>query len=251
MAKTNFQLRRQFQTNIRASEGAGTTTLTSADSRHQVFNLSASRQVNLPTTGIVTGEKVILENRTAFDLVVAASNGSEITLAAAGSGSSGTATIQIGKVELVALVDSPTTPADWKVIDVFEHQPSTVLSLTWTGNGGIFSSTQVTPISFIRHNSAVIAQISSIFATADATPAPFQDSVEALPTRFRPNSNRYQSILEYNGSTGVLSSQVGAVLIFASSGLIRIGSTPSFGTNWSASNNNGWEAFTINYRTRP
>jgi hypothetical protein len=50
--------------NLRASEGAGTTTLTIADNPHQIFQLTASRTVVLPTTGIKKGYVIKLEEIT-------------------------------------------------------------------------------------------------------------------------------------------------------------------------------------------
>lgn len=106
--------------NIRGSEGAGTTTLTSSDLRTQVFNLSASRTVVLPTTGILAGEVWVLKSSGAGDLVVQASNTTQITFANAGTGSVGDPTIRSGTVILVPLQNTPTTPAHWSVISVVE-----------------------------------------------------------------------------------------------------------------------------------
>jgi len=107
--------------NIRSSEGAGTTTLTISDSKWQVFDLSAGRTCVLPTTGVVTGDLYILQNRSNNLLTVQSSNGSEITTSAAGSGSVGTASIRFGFVKLIALQNTPTTPAHWLVAECQEE----------------------------------------------------------------------------------------------------------------------------------
>lgn len=89
--------------NVRASEGAGTTTLTSVDNREQVFDLTAGRTVVLPTTGVVKGDVWIMDNPNAFVLTVQASDASQIVLAYG------------AKVEMVALVNTPVANTDWEV----------------------------------------------------------------------------------------------------------------------------------------
>ena len=106
--------------NVRASEGAGTTTLTVSDNPWQIFTLSAARTCVLPTTSIKAGDKIKLTNRADFLLTVQSSNGSEITSSAAGTGSVGTASINKGYVILIALQDTPTTPAHWLVLEAVE-----------------------------------------------------------------------------------------------------------------------------------
>ena len=94
-------------------------TLTSSDVRHQVFTgFSTSRDVTLPTTGIVAGETWRIENTAAFDMVVKSSNGSALTIA---NGANIDATIRVGYVLLRATQAAPTTPAHWSVIDLKER----------------------------------------------------------------------------------------------------------------------------------
>jgi hypothetical protein len=89
--------------NIRASEGAGTTTLVAADNHNQRFNLSADRTVVLPTTTVSQGDAWTVESPNAFTLLIQASDLTDITYAY------GT------KVVLVALVNTPVTFSDWEV----------------------------------------------------------------------------------------------------------------------------------------
>lgn len=91
--------------NVRASEGAGTTTLTAADNPNQKFDLSAGRNVNLPTTSISKGDIWTISNPNPFQLKIRASDASDIIFSW-GSG-----------VTLVALVNAPATNTDWAVVE--------------------------------------------------------------------------------------------------------------------------------------
>lgn len=90
--------------NVRASEGAGTTTLTAADNPNQKFDLSAGRNVNLPTTSISKGDIWTISNPNPFQLKIRASDASDIIF----SWGSETA--------LVALINTPITSSDWAVV---------------------------------------------------------------------------------------------------------------------------------------
>ncbi len=93
--------------NVRASEGAGTTTLTNSDVRDQTFNLSAARNVDLPTTGVTAGAIWTMRERTgSFALQVRSSAGNNIQ------------SIRGSFIALVALVNTPTTAANWAVMQV-------------------------------------------------------------------------------------------------------------------------------------
>lgn len=90
--------------NVRTTEGSGTTTLTNADNPYQIFNLSADRVVKLPTTGIVSGQKFTIQNVGADGaLEVQSSNTNTI----------GYVDSKFSKLELTALVGTPTTSAHW------------------------------------------------------------------------------------------------------------------------------------------
>jgi len=91
--------------NIRASEGAGTTTLTNADIKYQRFNLSAARTVVLPTTSVLAGDVWQMINPNQFRLTIEASDNSDIIWSWG------------DKVTLVALINTPVTNTDWAVID--------------------------------------------------------------------------------------------------------------------------------------
>ncbi len=168
--------------NVRASEGAGTTTLTRDDNRHQIFNLSAQRDGRVPSTGIKSGEVFILENRGFFDLVVQTPDGTPLTLA---NGCNLDATIRAGSVYLVALQDAPTTPAHWRVIYVHEKYYHTT---TWTANGGGGTGSSGTII-LLRNNQTVLCRIHASNTAATTTTGTDRiSSNTAIPTRFRSTS---------------------------------------------------------------
>jgi hypothetical protein len=169
------------QANVRDSEGAGTTTLTSFDKRHQVFNLSASRTVVMPSAGILKGEKWILENRGAFDLVPQASNTTQIqnnnTTDNAASGSVGDPTIRVGMVVLEAMQDTPTTPAHWRVADVYEEG-----SIASTTAGAI--TTAVT-MKYVRKGTSIVQNYNNTSGTASGSSDFIRFPAADMPVRFR------------------------------------------------------------------
>ena len=112
--------------NIRASEGAGTTTLTNSDARIQVFNLSAARTVQLPTTGVVAGDVWEMVNPNAFILTIQSSGGNNI-VKSYGS-----------RVVVAANTNTPTTAAHWTVLehDVIYLRSKTDFTPTFSGSIG-------------------------------------------------------------------------------------------------------------------
>jgi len=100
----NLQLTRQPNgANIRASEGAGTTTLLGRDARWQVFNLSAARTVVLPSDGSA-GDVWQISNVGTGVLTLQSSGLNTITVLGNGS------------VSVAALVAAPTTAGNWTLI---------------------------------------------------------------------------------------------------------------------------------------
>ena len=90
---------------MRAPEGGGTVTLTNADNPSQTFNLTAAETVVLPTTGISQGDVWTMINPNPFQLPIQASDASLIV------NSWGS------EVSLVALINTPVTNTDWKVVE--------------------------------------------------------------------------------------------------------------------------------------
>jgi hypothetical protein len=111
--------------NIRASEGAGTVTLTISDNNYQVFNTSAAVVCVLPSTGVVAGQRYRIENV-----------GSAGTLEVQSSDASNLCYVNslYSSVELIALQASPTTEAHWKV-DFSYNRFTYVSGTTYFGGG--------------------------------------------------------------------------------------------------------------------
>lgn len=110
--------------NIRASEGAGTTTLTSSDKNTQVFDLTASRIVKLPSAGVKAGDPWTIINPNAFALSIQSSNANGI-ITSFGS-----------ETTITALVDTPVASSDWKVTSKAMLYGTTLTSYTPTFNAG-------------------------------------------------------------------------------------------------------------------
>lgn len=126
MAKTNIS----NLVNIRASEGAGTTTLTASSARTQVFNPSAVRIVRLPSTN-TKGLPWIIENRGTAELEVKTPD--NVTLKRI---------IPPGnKSEFIPLTDNATTTANWIVRGGILTTPQSftpTVSSPWTVSGNVF-----------------------------------------------------------------------------------------------------------------
>jgi hypothetical protein len=91
--------------NIRASEGAGTTTLVAADERFQTFDLTADRTVKLPSTGILQGEIFVITNPNPYKATIQADDATNIVKSWG------------AEAWIVALTNAPATNSDWKVIE--------------------------------------------------------------------------------------------------------------------------------------
>lgn len=167
--------------NVRASEGSGTTTLTSSDNRHQIFNLSAARTCVLPTTGIVKGEEFVIENQAAFDLTIQSSNGTEITSA---GGSNMTATHQKGNCVLVALQAAPTTPAHWRVKYVEDEFTISAGSVgVFSGSGSVTAGTA--EVYWRRVCQVVTGRMRFVSISTSGTPGAIGPNT-GTPARFQP-----------------------------------------------------------------
>jgi len=146
------------------------TTLLNTSNDAQNFNISASRDVTLPTTSVKAGRVFTITNRGAFNLVVKASNGNALTIA---NSCNMDATIQNGRVIVRALQDTPTTPAHWHVDYVNETDVSFTVTLT-----GMTASTTGTA-KFSRTNKIVALFLPELTGTSNTTAM----TATGLPTR--------------------------------------------------------------------
>lgn len=182
--EASFGARRSDLPNIRASEGGGTTTLTANGSGGnanpwQVFNLSSAQTVVLPSTGVKAGDRVTLENPNAFDLTAQSSNTANLTVA---NGANIDATIRSGYVYLESIQDTPTTPAHWRVVSLYEtgtYSLSFVTGITTTGS-----------FLFTRTNKSVVGVLPSIVG-ATVSAASISTAAGAILTRHTPANNSY------------------------------------------------------------
>jgi hypothetical protein len=83
---------------------AGTTTLTVADSRVQVFTGSSNQTVKLPTTSVVAGQEYTIINQSSGVISVQSSGGSALF-----------AMFPNKSVRFTALFDTPTGGSDWQI----------------------------------------------------------------------------------------------------------------------------------------
>lgn len=110
--------------NVRASEGTGTTTLTSADNFWQVFNLSAARTVLLPSAGVTAGQRYVMQNQSSSGTLTVQSSG-ENTVCLVDS--------LYSKAELIALVNSPSTAANWMIGSFTYSQVAYLMGTNYNG----------------------------------------------------------------------------------------------------------------------
>lgn len=173
-----FGVRKSERSFIRPSEGSGTTTMDVSYNAWQVFNLSAGRTVVLPTTDVKQGDRVMLENTTNFDLTVQASNTSPLTVA---NSANIDATIRAGYVLLEALQDTPTTPAHWRVVHVYEKGSYTLSFVNGVTASGTFN--------FTRHNKTLVAQLPIIVGATNVNA--ISTAIGALAVRHAPATETY------------------------------------------------------------
>jgi hypothetical protein len=98
-----------------------------------------------------------------------------------------------GFVELMALVDNPSTAGNWKVTDVEER--SAALTATATG-----ANTSTVNYSFVRQSKQVTFSAYQAFMAAIGTNA--RITMAAVPTRIRPSAQQYIAWSIAQNSTG-------------------------------------------------
>ncbi len=166
-------------------------TLTSTSVRTRLYTgLTVSRAVTLPTTGIVAGDRFLIANSTAFDLVLKASGGSAFTTA---NSANIDGTTQKGFVLVMALQATPTTPAHWRVLQV-EEDSTFLASFT-----GAFTANNQT-IKYHRVNNLLTLDWPNIQGSASA--ASLTSGAGAIPVRLRPTTvNMYFLCLTISAGT--------------------------------------------------
>lgn len=183
--------------NIRASEGAGTTTLTASDARRQLFNLSADRDCVLPTTTIVAGDIWTLENRTDFLLTVKSSAGTNLTI----SNSHNTfGKIKIGVIKIMALQNAPTTPAHWLTLECFEDNVYTP-TLAGVINTNVAAAVGDVSIYSRNMNTVHVTANGTVDPTAASTTTTRFSITLPVPSDFADDDDDCQGIIVVSGAS--------------------------------------------------
>lgn len=189
---------------------ANKTLVRGTDSNQQVFTgFTTSRTVTLPTTGVIAGETWLLNNNTLFDMVVNASNGSALTVA---NSVNIDATVRSGFVLLVALVATPTTPANWLVLDIRDTVILDSASGQWATGTNLRFFRDGRMITFTSNGGSANAGVPFTSALGTAATA-----TGYVPLRFRTNST-------VSGNNGGLRFS----LINGGSGLAAVGDVDLF-----------------------
>ena len=144
-------------------------TLVSTDSRRQIFTgFTTTRNVTLPSTGVVAGEtwRIDVVGATAV-MALKSSNGNTIT------------TISAGYVIVTALQATPTTSAHWLISDIenveYAWSPSTSVTNGGTDNAGTSYGSQGTP--FLAYASTTINNVNTVIIGFIA-PIQAKDTIE-------------------------------------------------------------------------
>lgn len=122
--------------NVRATEGAGTVTLTVSDNPYQVFDITGTVLCRLPTTGIQAGEVWTIENKNQQLLYVQASDTATIT------------TINSAKATLVALINTPVTGTDWALVSTTPNADARYMARVTLSSGSGPGSTNTAIATF-------------------------------------------------------------------------------------------------------
>lgn len=160
--------------------------LLSSSPREQVINPAGAITINLPTTGIMAGEAIIIRNRSA-NLVTIQSSGANDIYA-----------VNTGFVRLVALQDAPTAAAHWHLADVDDYVSSTLNGSGSYTSGGAFNI-------YRKGNMVTIAVMT---AAGHASASTATSAASLVAAKFCPSA-------EINNAHAINSSSVHVLRIFA------------------------------------
>lgn len=138
--------------------------LVSANSTTQVINPAGAITVRLPSTGILTGEKWTIQNRSTNLVSITSQDGDALYA------------INLGDITYVALQDAPTDATHWQLVSVNDEVSGTI------GSTGDFSSGGTYRI--VRSGKTVTMAISS--ATAHSSLVTPTTATGFIPTKFAP-----------------------------------------------------------------
>lgn len=237
--------------NIRASDATGgSLTLTRDDYRYQSFNIITSgKNIVMPSTGIKAGETFFLENRGTADMTVLASSGP--TAMTAANNAVYDATVRTGFVILRALIDTPTTVANWLVLEVYERY---TYATDFSHNGGGGTSASPRTVYLTRRNDMVTISADTNHQATANNGTSFSANT-AMPTRFRPDGTNVGTFgVAQPVAVGGTTQTVAGFLRVNASGLIELFRDATAG-GWGSSANTGFSqslfnTLTITYKNR-
>lgn len=155
-----------------------TVTLTNADKRIVRIQPSATLTVTLPTTSIKSQEVWTIFNGSAFD--------SGYVLNVQSSGGNAVCSIGFGYCMLIALQDTPTTAAHWRVLDLNEYVSSNHAFVYNNGSGGTAPGTLTVNKQRIMYTCTLT--MGAINGTCSNADSRINSSTAVVPSRMYPGS---------------------------------------------------------------
>lgn len=168
-------------------------TLSNTSNRIQRIVPTASIDVNMPTTSIKAQEVWILYNDQAedatYDMTVKSSGGNTIE------------TIRQGFIVLMALQDTPTTAAHWKVLDVYERLTTNHAFAYNNGSGGTPPGTL--SILKMRRQKLVTVIVPVIAGTCTNADSRINSTTSVLPSRLLPGAGQNVAVRVKNSGSSL------------------------------------------------
>jgi hypothetical protein len=204
---------------------AGTTTLTAASPRVQIFTGSSNQTVLLPTTGIVAGQAWEIINLSTGTLTVQSSGAN--TIVQLGSTRTGTFTAQ---------VDTPTAAADWKAVSPSTANVASTVAQRDSNAWLYASGFQQAPNTFA---SAAGTTTMTIASTQVQVITGSTTQTVRLPTTSITAGMRYTIINQSSGAVTVQSSGANTISTLAGGtqaavDFVALKAAPTAATDWRA-----------------
>lgn len=200
------------------STNADYTFTSTGPSRVRATATSASRSVNLPTTGIKAGyeAEVVTACTSPYTIIVKSSDGDTVD----------TMIGTKGRIRCVALQDTPTDATHWEVVEV-EDEGTWTPTLSVTGTTGNFAAT-TGHASYTRIGNMVIARIEISCTQSSTATGQIRFTLPINPAR-NASCFGYESSNTSKGVTGLINTSGYCSINFADAGTVtETGSTRYF-----------------------
>lgn len=176
---------------------------TNSSSRYQVCNPTAARTYTMPTTSILAGDVWEFKNQSSNFITIQSSGSNTIDYV-----------VGKGSLKLVALVNTPTTAANWLVTDA--RSAWTIYTPTYSAGWGTVTNSNV---SYRREgNSCLIRgtfQLGTIAASAGTLTLPGGMSLDTSIVNSTSFKDGFGYITRLTGvTTGPFSNNVGGVMVY-------------------------------------